>query len=152
MSELKDSGAKREFGTGAHRDANNDKGRFDLLPVTAIEKLAKLYQKGAAKYGENNWQKGVPLSVYFDSALRHTFKALRGDADEDHLVAAAWNLICAIETRDVINKTEKNICVAGIEEALRRIGLQPPLVECGCGRRDCDACAYRIHSYLPKTA
>jgi hypothetical protein len=116
MSELKDSGEKREFETGAHRDANKDKGRFDLLPVTAIEALAKHFQKGAKKYGDNNWRKGFPMSALLDSALRHTFKALRGDTDEDHLVAAAWNLICAIETRDVIDKGRVTISKSRVDE------------------------------------
>ena len=36
MAELKDSGARRDFGTGAVRDANEGKGRCDLLPLGVI--------------------------------------------------------------------------------------------------------------------
>lgn len=93
---------KRKFSTGVVRDENKDKGRFDLLPPTALIKLAQHYQKGAKKYGENNWRKGMPMNVLIDSAMRHLVKANRGDTDEDHLVACCWNVLCAIETRDVI--------------------------------------------------
>lgn len=39
MSDLKDSGSTREFGTGAHRDAADGKGRCDLLPLDIVGKL-----------------------------------------------------------------------------------------------------------------
>lgn len=41
MAELKDSGGVREFGTGAHRDAAEGKGRCDLLPLEAVDLLLK---------------------------------------------------------------------------------------------------------------
>lgn len=101
---IKDSGERQVFETGANRDTQAGKGRFDLLPPWAIEQLAKLYEAGCMKYGDRNWEKGIPLSRYVDSALRHTFKVLRGDADEDHLLAAAWNLVCALDTRERIKR------------------------------------------------
>lgn len=36
MAELKDSGARREFGTGAVRDVADGKGRCDLLPLAIV--------------------------------------------------------------------------------------------------------------------
>ena len=36
MAELKDSGARRDFGTGAVRDAADGKGRCDLLPLQVV--------------------------------------------------------------------------------------------------------------------
>lgn len=36
MAELKDSGARRDFGTGAVRDVAEGKGRCDLLPLRVI--------------------------------------------------------------------------------------------------------------------
>ena len=50
------------------------------------------------KYGENNWQKGIPVHCYIDSAVRHYLKFLRGDQDEPHDRAFAWNIMCAIWT------------------------------------------------------
>ncbi len=37
--ELKDSGKRREFGTGAVRDINEGKGRCDLLPLDVVGEL-----------------------------------------------------------------------------------------------------------------
>lgn len=54
--------------------------------------VAHLYEAGANKYGENNWKKGMPLKVYFDSMLRHYIKYCRGDKDERHDRAFVWNL------------------------------------------------------------
>lgn len=75
------------------------KGRFDLLPCRAVAELARLYEAGCLKYGDRNWEKGIPLSVYLDSALRHSFKHLAGWRDERHDLAAAWNWMCLIETK-----------------------------------------------------
>ncbi len=82
---IKDSGERTEFSTGAVRDMHTGKGRMDLLPWAA------------AKYGEHNVDRGVPTHSLLDSALRHAAKYLDGQADEPHLVAAAWNLLWAIE-------------------------------------------------------
>lgn len=138
--EIKDSGCRREFPTGAVRDDNGSKGRCDLLPLevvyrilacdpiikcihffmetgatsqlyiamdlfskmcfendeTMLLEVAKHFENGAKKYGDNNWQKGIPSSCYIDSALRHYFKFRRGDKDEPHNLAFIWNLMCCI--------------------------------------------------------
>lgn len=100
--ELHDSGARQQFDTGAQRDTQAGKGRFDLLPPTALLRLAVHFEKGAKKYSARNWERGMPLSRFLDSALRHVFKYLEGAADEDHLVAATWNLLAALETESRI--------------------------------------------------
>lgn len=58
--------------------------------------VAKHYEDGAKKYGDNNWQKGIPTWCYIDSAVRHYLKWLRGDKDEPHDRAFVWNLMCCI--------------------------------------------------------
>lgn len=60
--------------------------------------VAKHFEEGAKKYGENNWQKGIPTWCYIDSAVRHYLKFLRGDKDEPHYRAFVWNLMCCIWT------------------------------------------------------
>lgn len=101
---IKDSGTRTEFTTGAVRDAQEGKGRMDLLPVRAIIDVAKIFENGAIKYGPNNWRKGIPLSRYMDSGLRHAMKYLRGDRDEDHLSQAIWNFMCLAETQGMIEE------------------------------------------------
>ena len=68
--------------------------------------VAKHFEEGAKKYGENNWQKGIPVKCYIDSAVRHYLKHIRGDNDERHDRAFCWNIICAIWTCK--NKPELN--------------------------------------------
>ena len=151
--EIKDSGARREFETGAVRDIQEGKGRCDLMPLDIISsvylchtdklgaphilweindftkdgcvehlfdvlncfllehtpfgdanwstmflEVSKHFEEGAKKYGEHNWQKGIPTHCYIDSALRHYFKYLRGDTDEPHDRAFVWNILCCLWT------------------------------------------------------
>lgn len=96
--ELKDSGSRSEFETGAVRDIQSGKGRFDLLPYEGIEALCQVFEAGSQKYGDRNWEKGIPVSRYLDSMVRHALKAANGWTDEPHLAQAAWNAICAITT------------------------------------------------------
>lgn len=56
------------------------------------------YEEGALKYGENNWQKGIPISSYIDSGMRHYFKHRCGMVDEHHNRAFVWNMLCAYWT------------------------------------------------------
>lgn len=99
--EIKDSGTRREFGTGAVRDCAEGKGRCDLLPPNAIIRLSKHFEAGCNKYGDRNWEKGIPIHCFIDSGMRHLLKYLAGWTDEDHLCAAAWNIMCAMETEEV---------------------------------------------------
>lgn len=98
---IQDSGTRREFYDAdgnpmAVRDIQEGKGRCDLLPAAAILRLARHFEAGAVKYGDRNWEKGIPIHSFIDSAIRHTMKYLDGQKDEDHLCAAAWNLMCAM--------------------------------------------------------
>lgn len=43
--------------------------------------------------------KGIPLHSLCDSAARHLAKFIAGETDEDHLRAAAWNLLWALNQR-----------------------------------------------------
>lgn len=154
--EIKDSGERREFETGAVRDICEGKGRCDLMPLDVLVRLyshtggasdfnvtvvrvltdllsfekdsnssyiylldvliavsdgfmypnvptmllevSKHFEEGAKKYGESNWQKGIPIHCYIDSAIRHFLKWLRGDKDEPHDRAFVWNIMCCIWT------------------------------------------------------
>jgi hypothetical protein len=75
---IKTSGAERTFQSGAHRDANTNKGRYDLLPTRAMREAALHFQHGGQKRGDRNWEQGMPLSQFLDSALRHLFAELEG--------------------------------------------------------------------------
>lgn len=51
------------------------------------------FEEGAKKYGERNWEKGLPFSSYLDSATRHLMKHISGMTDERHDRAFIWNLL-----------------------------------------------------------
>ena len=139
---IKDSGARKQFPSGAVRDISKGKGRCDLLPLgevaellgspclsyialfqndpapqhlqtamvefiaesafpdawTAVLEVSVHFEEGCEKYGEDNWQKGIPVKHYIDSGVRHYLKHLRGDDDERHDRAFLWNLLCAMWT------------------------------------------------------
>jgi hypothetical protein len=103
---VKDSGERRSLETGSVRDKREGKGRFDLIPPHSEEILAKVYEAGAVKYGDNNWLKGQPLSWYVDSMKRHLNKALQGITDEDHFALMMWNSIALVQTREMIRNGE----------------------------------------------
>ena len=92
QAKIKDSGERTEFPSGAVRDMHEGKGRFDLLPMCVLMRLAKHYEAGAKKYSDRNWEKGIPAHSFADSAFRHLVKYMDGQNDEDHLIAAIWNL------------------------------------------------------------
>ena len=70
---------------------------YKNIPTMLLE-VSKHFEEGAKKYGENNWQKGLPVNCYIDSAVRHYLKYLRGDTDEPHDRAFVWNIMCCIWT------------------------------------------------------
>ena len=149
MAQLKDSGERRQFESGAVRDIQGGKGRCDLLPLDIIGELlisesdnihnifvalsefmhdsdlnhiysviawfcsyhdwslyqcilevSKQYEDGANKYGEHNWEKGIPVHCYLDSGIRHLLKFLAGYTDEPHDRAFIWNMLGLIWTHE----------------------------------------------------
>lgn len=93
---------KVKFDTGATRETKKGKGRFDLLPFHGITRVAHVMEKGATHHGDRNWEKGIPLASYIDSALRHISQYMQGMKDEDHIGQAAWNLLCLMCTEEWI--------------------------------------------------
>lgn len=92
-------GTRVTFQSGAVRDSNVAGGkldefpaRYDLISPIALRRLAQTYGEGATKYTDHNWRKGMPWSVMINHSLAHINSYLTGDASEDHLAHAAWNL------------------------------------------------------------
>lgn len=97
----------KSFKTGAVRDVGG-KGRMDLLPWCAIIRVSKHMEDtvspdpetGIPHYPERNWERGLPMHTMIDSAARHLAKYQMGLTDEDHLCAAATNLLMAMWTEE----------------------------------------------------
>ncbi len=104
FDEVKDSGKRQDFDTGARRDTQDDKPRYDLIPLSPMLRLAMHYTNGAVKYGEHNWTKGMPVSRFYASMFRHMISWAEGDRTEDHLAAVAWNAFALMHFEDKGNE------------------------------------------------
>lgn len=103
MSEFKieDSGERQEFVSGAVRDTAEGKSRPDLISPFFLERLGHHMCKGADKYDAWNWAKGIPNSRCYASAMRHMLEYAQGETNEDHLSAAAFNIMAMIHNQEV---------------------------------------------------
>ena len=82
-----------QWETGAIRDSQDGKARYDLIDPGFLLRLAEVMREGAEHYAEFNWVKGIPSQRYMASLLRHIEKYRAGDRSEDHPAKAAFNLM-----------------------------------------------------------
>ena len=106
------------FDSGAVRSSDADNVRYDLISPVAIERLAEVCAEGAAKYGDFNWEAGMPAHDLLNHALRHIYRFLSGDRSEDHLGHALWNVGGAIHSLELWPELNA--------EHLRESGCAPP--------------------------
>src|SRR5688572_28941980 len=101
-----------QFETGAKRSEVIGP-RYDLIPEGPLRRLALRYTLGAQKYGEYNWQKGLPLGDTFNHIFDHLLKAKRqletGLAyDDDDLAGAAWGILALMFFQDRADYSKGN--------------------------------------------
>ena len=75
--------------------------RFDLIPAEWETALAEVLTRGAAKYAERNWEKGMSWSRCYAAVRRHLNAFWRGeDIDKEsglnHLAHAAWGCLAIL--------------------------------------------------------
>lgn len=99
---MKHSDVQESFSTGAKRDTQVGKLRFDLISPMALQRLAVIYAKGAEHYGDRNWEKGMPFSRVMASLQRHLFAFILGDTSEDHLAQMVWNGIALLHFQEAM--------------------------------------------------
>lgn len=58
---------------------NTGKDRWDLLPMDATEQVVKVMTRGAEKYAERNWERGMKWSICQGSLMRHLARAAMGE-------------------------------------------------------------------------
>ena len=100
---LPDGSPVRLFPSGAIRGSSKGRGRFDLVArdfARANRALAIHMERGAAKFGDANWTKGMPESALLESQDRHKNEYCIGDTSEDHLVSMVANALIWLETRE----------------------------------------------------
>jgi hypothetical protein len=92
-------------GLGAHdagaRKDDAGKLRYDLIPLEALEALARVYTFGADKYEDNNWKKGIRFSRVVAAMWRHMVAWAMGQRDDpetgiNHLAHVAWGCFTLI--------------------------------------------------------
>lgn len=104
---------------------------------TSLLELGVHYEEGAKKYGDNNWQLGLPASRYISSAIRHYMEFRRGDPDEPHKRSFIWNLTCIIWTckhKPELNdyaKVEKRLKPADFEDMDKYLAKLDQPRQCG---------------------
>ena len=79
---------------------------FKWTIPTAMLEVSKHFEAGCQKYGERNWEKGIPEHCYIDSCIRHYLKWRDGWTDEPHDRAVLWNLICLWWTQENITEVD----------------------------------------------
>lgn len=125
----------QDYETGAVRDTGG-KGRMDLLPMSALIRVSKHMEDALTHYPERNWEKGLPMHTMVDSAFRHLAKYTAGQTDEDHLCAAATNLLMALWMED--NKPEMQDIPSRIEAP--KEGETVELFGCSCYDGEYERC------------
>lgn len=65
------------------------------VPTYSLERLAITLNEGAVKYGERNWEKGLPERDLQIHAIDHLLNYVRLDLSEDHLGHALCNIMFA---------------------------------------------------------
>jgi hypothetical protein len=103
-SDLADSGDRTSFMNGAVRDRGGEKSRPDLISPFFENRLGEHMRKGAVKYSDWNWAKGMPNSEYWASLRRHIAQAEMGMTNEDHLAAIAFNVMALMHNQECIER------------------------------------------------
>ena len=90
----------KEFITGAKREMLLH--RYDLIPTIGERRVALIMGEGAAKYGDRNWESGIPMSVMLNHLAAHLNAYRAGCCNEDHLGKVAVNALMACEIEEKI--------------------------------------------------
>lgn len=81
---------------------DDDKLRFDLIPVLPLEEVALVYTIGARKYADRNWEKGLKWGRIFSAMMRHAWAWWRGEIrdpqdGQHHLASVVWCAMALME-------------------------------------------------------
>jgi hypothetical protein len=80
---------------GRHYDQG--KLRLDLITPEMQVAQAAVLTYGADKYGDNNWEQGMPWNKLFGSALRHLYKWWAGEEeDPESGLPHLWHAYCNV--------------------------------------------------------
>lgn len=112
-----EEGSTVRYGNGAVRSSDAEATRYDLVSPIGLAAVAAACAEGAKKYGDYNWERGMPANDMLNHALRHLYMFLSGNRDEDHLGHAAWNIMAAIHSLEVWPELNEGTLRSGFCEA-----------------------------------
>jgi len=91
------------YGPEEHKEVglkfDDNKLRWDLLPIKELEQVVEVITHGCQKYGPNNWKSVKPFNDRYFAALMRHLVAWRGGENIDpdsklhHLSHAACNIL-----------------------------------------------------------
>jgi hypothetical protein len=81
---------------------DDGKLRFDLIPVTPLKELARVYTIGSVKYDDRNWEKGLSWGRVFAAMMRHGWTWWKGEKfdkvdGQHHLASVVWCAFALME-------------------------------------------------------
>lgn len=95
----------KTFSSGAQ--SSGDVARFDLVPRNFVERLARRFGRGAAKYGDLNYRNGLRDREYILDRMNHLQQHVQqylapqnvDEALDDNLAAIGWAaaFLCEVE-------------------------------------------------------
>jgi len=108
----------------AGRKDDNGKARVDLIPVRPLFYLADVFTRGADKYEDHNWRKGLAWHRVFSALMRHALawwagEKLDGEDGQHHLASAAWCSMVLMEYELTHPELDDRVCQTNDLEAIR---------------------------------
>lgn len=108
---------------------NEGKCRVELIPPEWPWALGMVLTRGAIKYADRNWERGMSWSYMIGSILRHTFKFMCGErydkeSGNHHMAHAAWNCL-ALMSYDLRGLQAFNDIPGCMLPVLENIGQAP---------------------------
>ncbi len=99
MTELNPNEIRSVSPTGGEKGVKPE--RHSLIPVEALNAIARLYGVGAKKYAAHNWRRGYDWSKSFDAMHRHMAAFWSGEdidpeTGEPHMAAVAFHAMTLI--------------------------------------------------------
>ena len=81
---------------------DQDKLRYDLLPVEPMRLVAEVYTMGAKKYDDRNWEKGIEWGRIYGALQRHANAFWGGESHcpqdgQHHLASVVWCALALME-------------------------------------------------------
>jgi Domain of unknown function (DUF5664) len=119
--------------------------RFDLIAPMPLKKLAEHLGRGAAKYGDRNWERGYPWSLSYAALQRHLNAFWGGEnydpefPDSHHLDAAMFHVMALRDfaqkfpeyddrpgtMEEITHDNLEEALLAAVDETFRASGFNP---------------------------